>query len=826
MAEKEILIKVGIDSGNAENDLKDLKKGITDIDNTVIDKPFKTIKQEIKEANNEAQRLAQQFGVNSKEFQNAAIKVGELKNQLDDVNISVKNFNPDNKLRSLVTIGSGAIGTLQGMAGAITLFGVESENAQKSIAKLQALMALGDSLDRIEDMKDGFKTLSGMIQNTTVFQKANNAATSMASTLMTAFGVTVNTTSTSFKILKGAIAATGLGLLVVAIGSIVANFDSFKKAILNLIPGLSKVASFVGSVVNAVTDFVGATSEAERASEKMIKSLGTQIQQQQRFLDLNADKYDEYTQRKMRADLEFNEFKKSILEDENLSEAEKTDYINQAYNKRTRLIQAAERDRQKATKDANDKILEDQKKKDEEADAQRKADYQKRKDASDKATQLLNDERTKLQSHYDELKKITDKAQYEIAQSTLNDRQKELTDLEKEYTEQLNQIKNIGDEQLKVLEGQLKRKAITKKKYDEEVLKVSKSTGDAETAITEEKGIKTLEVEKKYNKLIGDFIDGYQQNAYEQSRAKLIADFDEKIKVAGEKQKELLEKMKVEQVAKLDTEETLRKNTINSETTLINVKTENQIDDEDSPETRLAKLQSVYEAEKAFKEAKFQEELAKLGSDQDAIKNLKAKHQQEITDDERKYSKERNQIQQTELDAKLQFVNKAGAFLNELSQLFGKQSKAGKAIAIAQIVAEQASSVGKIIMNTHAANAKAIAASPLTGGQPFVTKNTIKGAVSAGKSIAAGVKAIRAITNSDKGGGATSSGLSDGGGGDAPVTSAPTIQSSVIPPDVANKIQDVRITNPQNQPVKAYITNKDLQDNQNSQDFLNKLGSF
>ena len=44
-----------------------------------------------------------------------------------------------------------------------------------------------------------------------------------------------------------------------------------------------------------------------------------------------------------------------------------------------------------------------------------------------------------------------------------------------------------------------------------------------------------------------------------------------------------------------------------------------------------------------------------------------------------------------------------------------------------------------------AANAKAIAASPLTGGQPFVTANTISGAIGVATSVAATAKALGAL---------------------------------------------------------------------------------
>ena len=70
--------------------------------------------------------------------------------------------------------------------------------------------------------------------------------------------------------------------------------------------------------------------------------------------------------------------------------------------------------------------------------------------------------------------------------------------------------------------------------------------------------------------------------------------------------------------------------------------------------------------------------------------------------------------------------------------------KKSKALAIAGIVVDQISSASQTISNLGIANAKSVAASPLTAGQPMVAINTI----SAIGSIAAGLSGARkAIAN-------------------------------------------------------------------------------
>jgi len=90
---------------------------------------------------------------------------------------------------------------------------------------------------------------------------------------------------------------------------------------------------------------------------------------------------------------------------------------------------------------------------------------------------------------------------------------------------------------------------------------------------------------------------------------------------------------------------------------------------------------------------------------------------------------------------------------SSLQQLAGKN----KALAIAGIVVEKAAAIGQIVANTQIANAKAVAVSPLTFGQPWVTVNTIAGILSGAATVSAAAKAISEINSS---GGGSSSGSS------------------------------------------------------------------
>jgi len=82
--------------------------------------------------------------------------------------------------------------------------------------------------------------------------------------------------------------------------------------------------------------------------------------------------------------------------------------------------------------------------------------------------------------------------------------------------------------------------------------------------------------------------------------------------------------------------------------------------------------------------------------------------------------------------------------LGTLSQAFISIASQTKDLASAGILLERANAISQIISSTGIANAKAVAATPLTLGQPFVTINTASAVLSIGSIIA---QAIRSLTD-------------------------------------------------------------------------------
>ena len=178
-------------------------------------------------------------------------------------------------------------------------------------------------------------------------------------------------------------------------------------------------------------------------------------------------------------------------------------------------------------------------------------------------------------------------------------------------------------------------------------------------------------------------------------------------------------------------------------------------------------------------------------------------------ENEKKTSDESIKISQAEADAKLAIQN---AVLDNVAGGIGILKQLGeknKALQKAAIIAENAAGIARIIINTKAANAKAIAASPLTVGQPWVTINTISGALGVAGSLLATKKALSELGGGSASGGSV--GTAPSGGAAAATTASATPaaapQFNVVGTSGQNQIAQSLGNQP---PVKAFVVSNDV----------------
>lgn len=188
------------------------------------------IKRVIKQLQFELLAVTEEFGQSSEQAVKLATQIEELKDKMADAKSMTDAFNPDAKFRAFSQSLQGVAGGFAAVQGAMAVFGVESEDLQQTLVKVQGALALSEGLNTFLDTGiQGFKNLISVIQNSTIAIKANEIATKAASFAMKLFGIEVETTSTAFSILKGAMAATGIGLLVVGIGQAISYFEKFSN---------------------------------------------------------------------------------------------------------------------------------------------------------------------------------------------------------------------------------------------------------------------------------------------------------------------------------------------------------------------------------------------------------------------------------------------------------------------------------------------------------------------------------------------------------------------------------------------------------------------
>lgn len=136
------------------------------LDGAEAQNTLKSIKTRIREATSEVIMMSEKFGSTSKEALNAARHLAKLKDELADARQLADAFNPDQKFKLLTQSLNGALGGFTALNGAMGLLGVESENVQKQLLKVQSAMALSQGLNQIGDSILSFKTLGTTIVNT------------------------------------------------------------------------------------------------------------------------------------------------------------------------------------------------------------------------------------------------------------------------------------------------------------------------------------------------------------------------------------------------------------------------------------------------------------------------------------------------------------------------------------------------------------------------------------------------------------------------------------------------------------------------------------
>lgn len=218
------------------------------LDSSQANQSVSSFKKELKAAEADLLSIRKTFGELSPQALEASKKVAALRDNIKDAKEVSDLFDPGKKFQVLGNVVRGAVGGFTALTGAMSLFGEQGKEVEQALLKVQSALALTEGLNTIADVSKDFQRLNALIQQSAIFQKANAVATRIASVAMKAFGVSVNTTSIGFKALKVAIAATGIGLLVIALTTL----------------------------ISKIGDWIGSTDDAEAAQKRLNSALKDQ----------------------------------------------------------------------------------------------------------------------------------------------------------------------------------------------------------------------------------------------------------------------------------------------------------------------------------------------------------------------------------------------------------------------------------------------------------------------------------------------------------------------------------------------------------------------
>lgn len=244
-----------------------------------------TVKAQLRALVEELARMKAEGHDNTEQYKALAAEAGRLKDAIGDANQEVSNFGSDtSKLDGLLGIAQGITGAFAVSQAAVALFGDESEDLQKVLLRVNAAMA----------------ALQGLQQINIILQK-ESAASMLADTIVTrartaaqvAFNFVVGQSTGLLKIFRIALAATGVGLLVIGIIELVSALqssnDEMEKANFLLDQQKSRIES-VNELIDRRTSIEEARARKIGAQESEILKIQGRALLQRRELLIQSNK--------------------------------------------------------------------------------------------------------------------------------------------------------------------------------------------------------------------------------------------------------------------------------------------------------------------------------------------------------------------------------------------------------------------------------------------------------------------------------------------------------------------------------------------------------
>lgn len=795
-------------------------------------------KAQLRQATQEALRLQMAGESGSQAYRDQVKIIASLKDEMDALGRAQKAFDPGNKFAALGKVSSLAASSLGAMTGTLTLLGVSADTANESIAKLQSIQAIVSLLDTWGDSMDILKpfianlfsanaatvtttisttnltaaqTSSLLITNqSTIAQndlmiaelariaaldaqvvadaaaeearlisigttsalvieqqklaiataKAAAAARMQAAAQATQTVVTESTTLAT-RVLGFALKGLGIGLIVAAVVYLITQWDSLKKTFKDLLPSAEQTGSIFNTIKEVVTGVGDAVVSFLIAPFRLLINL-------------------------FQGDLKgaINGLIKDLNVLGNYEEGAGIARQNQ------RDKQAKE-DLEKLVKTNESKLKHAKELGDASIALERKIFNDRKKLNADNEEELakLEDERISFENGL--TKARNDKAKADA--KTLVDKLKKIEDDKKLALKKALDEANVIRKNAYLSERELSERSVTDKYAPS--IKLAEDTygkySEKTISIVEAMNIELGEISSKYLKVSEDNETALRNKNLDEFEKRILdvyAKYDTLIK-NDPANTDTFRTQQTTEVTSIRKEQTTTKITKNIDAGL----EDPNLSIADKEALQLLKTQESYDAG-----------LINL----QAYQNEKTKIEKEATAARLELNKKESEGKQAIQSAELEALGQFGSLLEGIA---GKN----KALAIAGVIAQQGASIGKIIMATNEANAKAVAASPLTAGAPWTAINTVSGALGIASSLVAGRNAIASI-NSGTASSATSLPSSSTNYNQAPVINSNSTDSS-------NSIQKVELTNAPI--IKAIVVDKDIKNSRDKEALYDNISN-
>ena len=188
-------------------------------------------------------------------FNKLLISAAKLEDQIGDTRARVKILASDTfKFDAAVGATQALASGFELAQGAATLFGAESEDLQKAIAKVTAATAVANGVQQLSSLIKEESAVKTAALN--ILERINAASVRQSALSYNILGTSVQFSARTLNIFKGALAATGIGAAVIAIGILIDVYKDFQDS-------TAKSAQALKDITNANQELAVKTIEAQ-----------------------------------------------------------------------------------------------------------------------------------------------------------------------------------------------------------------------------------------------------------------------------------------------------------------------------------------------------------------------------------------------------------------------------------------------------------------------------------------------------------------------------------------------------------------------------------